>query len=292
MTIRLSLKHDLHVRRNDVMLIMRHADPLGTRSRRSRRLHRRTYESSGPDHVWHIDGHDKLKPYGLCIHGCIDGFSRKVLWLKASPSNNDPIIIASFFVDTIKHLELQPAIIRSDRGTENVNVAAIQEFLGGKHFYGTSQTNQRIEALWSILLYRGGLHGWREHFQELVADAQFTGSDIDIACVRYCYQDLLQQELNDFVNYWNTHNIRGVGKPDILHSQEASCGKVVYEAAVNEDDVRESYSYQKTKTGDIYIDEYCEQVFNNMDVQLVQIKSLVTAKRAYLRLRDFVAEAE
>ena len=61
---------------------------------------------------------------------------------------------------------------------------------------------------------------------------------------------------------------------------------------MNEDDVRESYSYQKTKTGDIYIDEYCEQVFNNMDVQLVQIKSLVTAKRAYLRLRDFAAEAE
>ena len=27
----------------------------------------------GPNFLWHCDGYDKLKPYGLCIHGCIDG---------------------------------------------------------------------------------------------------------------------------------------------------------------------------------------------------------------------------
>lgn len=27
----------------------------------------------GPNHMWHIDGYDKLSPYGLTIHGCIDG---------------------------------------------------------------------------------------------------------------------------------------------------------------------------------------------------------------------------
>ena len=27
----------------------------------------------GPDFVWHIDGYDKLKPYGFPIHFCIDG---------------------------------------------------------------------------------------------------------------------------------------------------------------------------------------------------------------------------
>ena len=25
------------------------------------------------DHVWHVDGYDKLKPYGFPVHGCIDG---------------------------------------------------------------------------------------------------------------------------------------------------------------------------------------------------------------------------
>ena len=32
--------------------------------------------SCGPNYVWHIDGYDKLKPFGIAISGCIDGFSR------------------------------------------------------------------------------------------------------------------------------------------------------------------------------------------------------------------------
>ena len=31
-----------------------------------------------------MDGFDKLKPYGFPIHACMDGFSRKVLWLEVS----------------------------------------------------------------------------------------------------------------------------------------------------------------------------------------------------------------
>lgn len=42
------------------------------------------YNSSGPSHQWHMDGYDKLKPYGIAIHGCIDAFSRRILWLKVS----------------------------------------------------------------------------------------------------------------------------------------------------------------------------------------------------------------
>ena len=24
--------------------------------------------------MWHADGLDKLKPYGIAVHGCIDGY--------------------------------------------------------------------------------------------------------------------------------------------------------------------------------------------------------------------------
>ena len=27
----------------------------------------------GPNHVWHLDGYDKLPPFGFAIHACIDG---------------------------------------------------------------------------------------------------------------------------------------------------------------------------------------------------------------------------
>ena len=25
--------------------------------------------------IWHVDGYDKLSPYGMCIHACIDGYA-------------------------------------------------------------------------------------------------------------------------------------------------------------------------------------------------------------------------
>ena len=39
--------------------------------------------------IWHIDGYDKIKPYGFAIHGVIDRFSRKILWLRVASSNNN-----------------------------------------------------------------------------------------------------------------------------------------------------------------------------------------------------------
>ena len=56
--------------------------------RRARRLHRRLYHFPGPNHTWHIDGNDKLVPFGFGIHGCIDGFSRYVVWLNVYSTNN------------------------------------------------------------------------------------------------------------------------------------------------------------------------------------------------------------
>ena len=42
-------------------------------------IHR--YYAQSRNYVWHVDGYDKLKPYGFCINGAIDGYSRRILWL-------------------------------------------------------------------------------------------------------------------------------------------------------------------------------------------------------------------
>jgi len=87
------LQQGFAVSREDIRLILISLDSSGVESRRAKRLRRRDYHSKGPNYLWHFDGYDKLKPYGLCISGCIDGFSRKLIWLKVFKTNNDPQII-------------------------------------------------------------------------------------------------------------------------------------------------------------------------------------------------------
>lgn len=58
-------------------------DPDGVQMRRRNRLRRRMYRNPGPNFLWHVDSYNKLKPFGICISGAIDGFSRMVIWLHA-----------------------------------------------------------------------------------------------------------------------------------------------------------------------------------------------------------------
>ena len=71
------------------MKILREEDPTRTRLRKSRYIKRMVYTCDGPNNTWHADGNDKVKSCGFRIHGCVDGFSRKVLWLKVTRSYNN-----------------------------------------------------------------------------------------------------------------------------------------------------------------------------------------------------------
>ena len=91
---------------------------------------------------------DKLKPYGFLIHGCVDGFSRKVLWLKVTRSNNNLVVPASYFVKTVSKWNLGPDILRTNCGNENCLTAGIHFKLANNidvHRYGSSISNQRPE---------------------------------------------------------------------------------------------------------------------------------------------------
>ena len=79
-----------------------------------------------PNFIWHIDGYDKLKPYGFCVHGAIDGYSRRILWLEVGPSNNNPMVTVQYYLDCVHQLGGCPQVVRGDCGTENIHIAAIQ----------------------------------------------------------------------------------------------------------------------------------------------------------------------
>ena len=96
-------------------------------------MRHRSYYSKGPNWVWHLDGYDKLKPFRFEIHGCIDGYSRRVLWLNVLRSNKDPKEACNLFVNYLTVMKGVPRKIVADRGTENVFTEGSQRFLRRNH---------------------------------------------------------------------------------------------------------------------------------------------------------------
>ena len=98
---RLRTDYGLVADRETVRTILKTLDPDGVERRSKPKLRRRKYHCKGPNYIWHIDGYDKLKPFGFCIHGAIDGYSRRILWLEVGSSNNNPRIVGKYFVDCV-----------------------------------------------------------------------------------------------------------------------------------------------------------------------------------------------
>ena len=86
----------------------------------------------------------KLKRWSLCVHGCVDGFSRKILWLVSSSTNNDPIVIGNCFLQFIKKTKIVPVVSRMDKGRQNIFYEDLQLFFTGtddSYIYAASTRN-------------------------------------------------------------------------------------------------------------------------------------------------------
>lgn len=190
----------LSVRKEDVRIMLRELDPVGVEIRLSRRLERRLYNVPGPNYIWHIDGYDKLKPFGLCISGCIDGFSRKVLWLNVYNTNNNPKIIGGYYLEAVREYGGCAHIVRGDFGTENVVVRDFQNFfrrsVNGElavtaYIDGSSTANQRIESWWAMLR-KQCLNFWIYLFRTIQEEGLYNGNFLDKNLVLFCFAALIQ----------------------------------------------------------------------------------------------------
>ena len=77
----------------------------GVQQRKRRKLIRWKYPNPGTNYIWHIDGHNKLKPFGFLVNGSIDRFSRKLIWLEVISSNKVPEIISQYYLKATKRLK-------------------------------------------------------------------------------------------------------------------------------------------------------------------------------------------
>uniref|UniRef100_W5MTV9 Integrase catalytic domain-containing protein n=1 Tax=Lepisosteus oculatus TaxID=7918 RepID=W5MTV9_LEPOC len=205
------------------------------------------YYSRGPNNVWHIDGYDKLKPYGICINGCIDGFLRKMIWLEAYKTNNDPLIIAGYFIDAVYKNNGLPQRVRLDHGTENTHVAVMQRFLREMNedstesvTLGPSTGNQRIERWWATLSAQCSQF-WMDNFEQLREDGHFVDTFIDKSLIQFCFQNTIQEELNEVLTAWNNHRIRPThnprapsGRPSVMYAAPSLYGAQNYLQAVDQ----------------------------------------------------------
>ena len=140
----------------------------------------------------------------IVIHGGIDGFSRMIVYLKASASNRADTVF-NHFLNAVEEFGL-PSRIRSDKGGENVDIA--RYMLGhplrgpdrGSHITGRSVHNQRIERLWRDLFY-GCTHSFYTLFYAMEdAGLLDPSNEFHLYALHYVFLPRLNQRIAEFVD--------------------------------------------------------------------------------------------
>ena len=176
------------------------------------------YIVPGPNLVWSVDGHDKLKEYGIKIYGGIDAHARYVPWHYVGVDTGTAVSVLHGFLDCLSHLGFGPRFVRSDRGDETVLMAQahlklLQSYqpemiFENCYMYGTSTANQRIEAWWAQLTK--SLTGkWIAFFRTLRLSNKFSKDVLaDRIALLAVYLPTIRTEVAYFVDQWNTHPLR------------------------------------------------------------------------------------
>lgn len=156
-----------------------------------------------------MDGNHKLILWRFVFHGCIDGYSRQIIYLDCL-TNNRAASVMSLFREGVQRYGL-PSRVRGDHGTENLEVARFMiENRGvgrGSFITGRSVHNQRIERLWResnrliATIYRNIFFFMQD---EGLLDPD---NELHIFCLHYIFQPRIQESCRYFINSWNHHGL-------------------------------------------------------------------------------------
>lgn len=261
-------------------------------------MRRREYLSPGPNFVWHLDGYDKLKPFGFSIHACIDGFSRNLMWLEVGTTNKNPKVTAYYFLNTVEKYECLPTIVRSDKGTENVLIESLQICLRREHddkfageisyIKGRSVHNQRIESYWGQLRNHS-MDFYIQFFKCMVQRNLFSGSDIHKKCLQYSFGPLIKKDLEMTRELWNEHRIRKQreqnnigGKPYILYNLPEQYGALDYRKGIDKAIIKELKETLTTKPD--LVDPIFKEEVERTQINLEEPRTPEEALNLYIKL--------
>lgn len=200
----------IHVQRRRVRERLCELDPIGRAVRRSQAIPRRVYNVPAPNCLWHIDSNHKLISWRFVVHGCVDGYSRTIIYLKCF-TNNLSSTVVELFQEGVNRFGL-PRRVRGDRGVENVQVARFmissRGINRGSFIAGRSVHNTRIERLWREVnrvvnsYYSGIFRHMEEHG---ILDST---NEIDICALHFVFLPRIAKSLDEFTLQWNYHGMR------------------------------------------------------------------------------------
>ena len=159
----------------------------------------------------HFDGNHKLVRWRMVFHGCVDGFSRTIIYLRCL-SNNRASIFLSLFLGGVQNFGL-PLRVRCDHGMENINVARFMLERRGLNsvITGVSVHNQRIERLWAELS-----RVVSRHFINIFTFMEEQGvldslNELHLFCLHYVYLPRIERAITEFINQGNNHGLSTQG---------------------------------------------------------------------------------
>ena len=141
----------------------------------------------------------------MVIHGCIDGYSRLVLYLFCA-NNNKSATVLQLFLAAKEEYGL-PSQVRSDKGGQNFGVCEYMLCARGtgrqSPIAGKSTHNQRIERLWRDVF----LSTFYSIFYQLDHKLDLV-HDFDLFALYFVFTPRINTCLQEFRSSWNQHPLR------------------------------------------------------------------------------------
>ncbi|XP_057697765.1 uncharacterized protein LOC130919236 isoform X2 [Corythoichthys intestinalis] len=174
---------------------------------------RRTFSVPSPKSLMHIDTNHKLVRYNIVIFGGIDGYSRKIMYLRAS-NNNLASTTMAFFREAVEMFGI-PLRVQGDHCVENVDVARFMFSVRGtgrsSFIAGKSSHNQRMERLWRDV-FSTVTSRFHDTLHQLEEEGHLDlSSNLHIFSCHYAFIPLIQRQLDIFRDGWDDHPLRTEG---------------------------------------------------------------------------------